>query len=164
LANAPAVQDRLRALFVDEVASVLVCSAACGADLLALEAAGGLGMRRRVVLPFERDRFRESSVTDRPGHCGPMFDEIIDGVTAAGDLVVLEDAGEGGDAYAAATDAIVDEAARVAQSESVEAGSPGAVVAVVVWEGRSRGEGDETARFAELARARDFRVVDVLTV
>ena len=37
--------------------SRLVCSAACGADLLALEAAGELGIPTTVVLPFERQRF-----------------------------------------------------------------------------------------------------------
>ena len=47
--------------------SVLVCSAACGADLIALQAAGRVSLRRRIVLPFEPSRFRDSSVVDRPG-------------------------------------------------------------------------------------------------
>jgi hypothetical protein len=55
-----AVRQRLRKLFVDERASAIVCSAACGADLVPLEVAGKLGVRRRVVLPFSKDQFRET--------------------------------------------------------------------------------------------------------
>ena len=60
-----------------ERAAVLVCSVACGADLVALEAAERLGRRRRIVLPFAAERFRMTSVTDRPGDWGPMFDRMI---------------------------------------------------------------------------------------
>jgi hypothetical protein len=38
-------------------ADALVCSAACGADLIALEEAERLGIRRCSVLPFSPDRF-----------------------------------------------------------------------------------------------------------
>src|SRR6267378_3813558 len=59
---------------LDKVHAVaLVCSAACGADLVALEQAERLGLRRRIVLPFRRERFRSTSVTDRPGDWGPLF-------------------------------------------------------------------------------------------
>ena len=70
---------------------VVVSSAACGADLLALEQAGGLGLRRRVVIPFDRERFRAGSVVDRPGDWGGLYDSILDAVGAQGDLVVLRD-------------------------------------------------------------------------
>lgn len=48
----PTVRRRLADLFVRERAVTIVCSAACGADLLALEEAERLGLRRRIVLPF----------------------------------------------------------------------------------------------------------------
>lgn len=67
----------------------LVCSAACGADLLALDAAGELGIRRRIVLPFPREQFRASSVVDRGGEWGAPFDAILDAVTARGDVFGL---------------------------------------------------------------------------
>jgi hypothetical protein len=102
LANAPLVRDRLRAFFVERGADTLVCSAACGADLVALEAAESLGMRYRIVLPFDPAKFRDTSVTDRPGAWGPLYDRVVEAARRAGDLVVLEGAGEGGAAYEAA--------------------------------------------------------------
>src|SRR5581483_7775479 len=58
-------------------AVALVCSAACGADLVALKEAEQLGLRRRIVLPFAKDKFRETSVIDRPGDWGRIYDGQI---------------------------------------------------------------------------------------
>ena len=113
----------------------------------------------RTVLekPFAPERFRETSVTDRPGDWGPLFDRIIGEVRADGDVVVLG-LDEGDDAtYAAANEAILNEAEALAGGELAQ------VVAIIVWEGRSRGEGDLTEAFANLARARRHPVRVVLT-
>src|ERR1700681_850264 len=60
-------------------AHALVCSAACGADLLALDVAEELNIPTRVVLPFSAERFRETSVIDRPNpdFWGNLFDRVI---------------------------------------------------------------------------------------
>src|SRR4051812_8410719 len=68
LENVPIVRSRIVDLLAKEHAVALVCSAACGADLIALEEAEQLGLRRRIVLPFSPERFRSTSVTDRPGN------------------------------------------------------------------------------------------------
>jgi hypothetical protein len=156
LAKAGVVRDRLAALLRAQGSAALVCSAACGADLIAQDVAGALGLRRRVVLPFAPERFRETSVTDRPGAFGPLFDRIIAEVAAADDLVLLG-VDEGDDAYAAANVAILDEAARLAGPDPAE------VVVVIVWEGASRGEGDLTLAFATAPRRRGHQVREVLT-
>jgi hypothetical protein len=157
LANTEAVGGRLQALLRAEQSRTLVCSAACGADLIALDVAGALGLRRRVVLPFAPERFRDTSVTDRPSDWGPPFDRIIKEVRAEGDLVVLSlDQGDD-DAYAAANETILNEA------QALAGGEPSQVIAIIVWEGRSRGEGDLTEGFASLARTRGHPVREVLT-
>jgi hypothetical protein len=157
LANADVVRGRLEALLRARGTEILACSAACGADLIALDVAGALGLRRRVVLPFAPERFRESSVTDRPGDWGPLFDRIIGEVQARGDVVMLGlDVGDDA-TYAAANDAILNEAERLAGDD------PGDVVAVIVWEGASRGEGDLTEAFATSAGGRGHVVDEVLT-
>jgi hypothetical protein len=157
LVNVARVRERLEAL-LREGGATLVCSAACGADLIGLEVAGTLGLRRRVVLPFAPERFRETSVTDRPGGWGALFDRIIGEVTAAGDLVMLG-LDENDDAtYAAANHAILDEA------EGLADGDPSEVVAVIVWEGGSRGEGDLTEAFATAARARGHPLLEISTI
>ena len=153
-----AVGQRLRDFFTRREATSLVCSAACGADLLALDAAGEVGIRCRIVLPFSPERFRETSVTDRPGDWGPLYDRIAERIAASGDLVVLPDGGDQDDAYAATNEAILDEALQLARGKG-----EGDVLAVIVWEGRTRGEGDLTDAFAASALARGIEVAEVLT-
>jgi hypothetical protein len=65
--NIEIVRQRIRNKLQTKRTTVIVSSAACGSDLLALSEAGNLGLRRRVVLPFDRDKFRTTSVTNRPG-------------------------------------------------------------------------------------------------
>ena len=89
LSDIPLVRRRLLDIFVQERALAIVSSAAYGADLLALEEAERLGLRGRIVLPFSTERFRETSVVDRPGNGGSFFDRIVAAAQAAGDLVIL---------------------------------------------------------------------------
>jgi hypothetical protein len=164
MANVPLVRERLRKLFADWGSEILVCSAACGADLVALDVAENLGMRRRVILPFDPATFRGTSVTDRPGDWGPLYDRVVEAVRRARDLVVL-DAGYGDPAYLAANERILDEA--VALSVARPAARPitaEQALAVIVWEGSARGPDDVTYRFAEAARMRGLRVEPVLTL
>lgn len=151
------VRDALRRTFEAEGVVALVCSGACGADLVALDVAGALGLRRRVVLPTDPASFRAASVADRPDPAhdwGALFDRVVAEVEAAGDLVVLGlDADDPG--YAATTTALLDEAERLADAAGA--------LAVVVWEGAPRGPGDLTAAFAGAARARGWPVAEVLT-
>lgn len=139
----PVVRRRLAHLLTVEHAVVLVCSAACGADLLALEEAERLGVRRRIIVPFSTDRFRQTSVIDRPGDWGRSFDRLITAAAKAGDLVVLSEYDNLGEtAYSAANKAIIGEAQKLAQE-----GNPHRLVAAVVWEGLSRPGSDATAQF-----------------
>src|SRR5947209_4010396 len=98
LRSVGSVRDRLRQVLKDRVA--LVCSAACGADLLALEQASLLRIRRKVILPFAREDFRNTSVVDRPGDWGPLFDRLLAEVEKVGDLVVLPGKPDDDQAYA----------------------------------------------------------------
>ena len=162
LRNVELVRGRLHKLFFERGATALVCSASCGADLIALAVAGELGMRRRIVLPFEPDHFRETSVVDRPGDWGSMFDAICKEVAERGDLIILgcsEDDEEG--AFSAASNAILDEAARLQPRQKDK--DDHSVLTVIVWEGAQRGDDDETAAFAKGAEARGFAVEEVST-
>jgi Tetratricopeptide Repeats-Sensor len=155
--NVTMVAGRLRKLFRTEGASIVVASAACGADLVALREARALGLRRRVVLPFDRQAFRSSSVTDRPGDWGSLFDSLVDEAAAANDLVTLQ--GQATDAaYAAANTAVLQEAQALGRATGQE------VCAVMVWNGQSRGGEDLTDTFAQAAREQGLRVIEVLTL
>jgi hypothetical protein len=162
LDRVPSVRQQLVDLLVEERATALVCSAACGADLVALEAAEQLALRRRIVLPFARDRFRGTSVTDRPGGWEPVFDRIIEAAKAAGDLVVLHSSDDDDKAYAAANEAIIREAQKLALAEGV--GSSIRLLAAIVWEGAPRAGSDATDDFRKLAQQAGFEERMVLTL
>lgn len=155
LENAALVRQRLHALMAAHEARALVCSAAGGSDLLAVDAALELGLRVRIVLPFDRVRFREVSVVDRPGDFGRLFDRVLGVVEARGELVLREAEATEAAAYRACNEVILDEAANLAR--------PGLPVAVIAWDGRSCGTEDNTDTFANAARRRGWTVLEVLT-
>jgi hypothetical protein len=158
LANVATVRARIRSLLVECQAHAVVCSAACGADLLALEAAGELGLRWRVVLPFARDSFRETSVVDRPGDWGALFDQILDAVELGGDLVVLGYTEGDEAAYPATNRVILEQAGALAEPLRQPIG------AVVVWDGAARGADDVTAAFLQEAQHRGLPVWQIPTL
>jgi hypothetical protein len=157
LENVAMVQQRIGAALEAHGATVLVSSAACGADLLALAEAGQRGLRRRIILPFEREKFRKTSVTDRPGDWGALYDRVLDEAEKKGDLLVIS-AGSEDEAYAKTNHAIVDEAA----SMSERLGE--AVIGMLVWDGKSRGQGDLTEEFGAYAKSKGMRIIEVSTI
>ena len=153
------IADRLRRTR----AVALVCSAACGADLIALETAQQMGLPTRIVLPFSAARFRETSVVDRPHpeFWGSMFDRATSAARAHGDLIEL-DAVEADDAYSMANGVIIREARKLAGVKNQERSLR--LIALVVWEGASRGPDDNTNKFVQLAQESGFRIEQVLTL
>jgi len=165
LENAKIVRERIRAFFVGHKITALVCSAACGADLLALDVARELDIQRRIILHCEQNRFRAISVVDRPGEWGALFDRIIREVQAEGNLVILGSDGEDEAIFATTNGVMLDEALTLARQMPHDKGelSENSVLAVLVWDGQSRGEGDVTANFADEARARRLSVIEIPT-
>ena len=161
LTNVIKVRRRLKCFFEEERPRVLVCSAACGADLLALDVAGEMGLRCRVVLPFGPERFRNTSVTDRPSDphlgadWGAMFDQVIDVAQRVGDLVVLSTTSVNGDtaAYSVANRSIISEAADIAGALPRAYQVP---LGLVIWNGKARQSADATEEFRKLTAAAGF--------
>ena len=162
LENVQEVGRRICESFCKMHAVTLVCSAACGADLVALEQAKQLGLRRRIVLPFAPERFRETSVVDRPGDWGPVYDQQVAATATAGDLLVLDSATGGDAAYAAANEAIVREAQALARTAQPD--RPHSLIAILVWEGTPRPGSDATARFRDLTRRAGFEEQSISTL
>jgi len=157
LQNVERVSHGVRALLEEHAATAVVSSAACGADLIGLSEAGKLGLRRRVILPFPREKFRESSVVDRPGKWGELYDRVLDEVESKGDVVVMQTVNDD-EAYSAANRVILEEAMELGLQRNESVG------ATLVWDGVSRGENDYTAEFGAEARKRGFAVFEVSTV
>src|SRR5258708_6461419 len=154
LARMDAVRAGIREQLGRAGVSWVVSSGACGTDLLALEVAGALGLRRRIVLPFGRALFRETSVTDRPGNCGPLYDRICAEVAAVGELLEMSYPPAGERTYAETNVRIIEQALALGRAESAaqSASQPNAT-ALLVWDSASRGPDDLTAHLGRLARA-----------
>jgi hypothetical protein len=155
-ANVDAVRGRIRAALERLGAEVLVCSAACGADQLALEAAGGLGVTRRVILPFAESRFRVTSVVDRGVEWGEPFDRMMAELRTANAVITLAGLEDATASYAAANLAILDDAQALGQAMKA------AVVVMLVAEGEAAYEGVEGS-FAEEAKRRGLPSVSIST-
>jgi hypothetical protein len=151
------VRDRIHSALQEQKSIALVSSAACGADLLALLEAGRLGLRRRIVLPFDRAKFRKTSVIDRPGNWGSIYDRVLDEVEAKGEVMIIQPQSEE-TAYVDATYKILDEALRLSRDHHCSA------TAMVVWDGKSRGHRDLTEEFKVHAERQNIPVVQVLTL
>ena len=138
----------------------MVASGACGSDLAALAAAQTIGIRSRIVLPFLRDHFRQTSVVDRPHseYWGALFDRLTDHAKSRDDLVVLGLQRGAPSTYSHVNRAILCEANLLA-SGAVERRR----LAVIAWDGAPRGETDFTKEFADLAIAAGFSLEEVST-
>jgi hypothetical protein len=155
--NAPAVAQRIRNMLVATASTSVVASAACGADILALDCAGELCLSRRVILPFPRARFRAASVADRGEEWGVRFDAILDELDKE-DIVELNLEGSDDEAYAATNVKILDEAKARATAANQRA------LAAVVWNGLSRGTSDLTDAFRRLAVEKKLETITIPTL
>ena len=82
------VRDALAARIAALAPAAVYGSAACGADLLCLEAARERGCETHVILPFPREGFRESSVDFAGNGWGERFERALaeaDSVTVTSD-------------------------------------------------------------------------------
>jgi hypothetical protein len=158
----PAVNEAMvAARLVDVMVSAngrgVVCSAACGTDILTLETAANLGLRRRVVLPFSRQEFRATSVADRGEDWGRRFDAILRRLPNE-DVLELNLWPGKRNAYAAANSRILEEATEWAARSHCRA------LAMVVWNGLSRGATDLTDDFRRLAIEKNLEAIYVPTL
>jgi hypothetical protein len=157
--NVPRVSQQVVRVLRELKPSIVVGSAACGTDLLVLEAAGELGLQRRVILPFDRASFRDSSVTDRPGDWGPRYDAVIADVSTKGNLVELAFDAADDTTYVRTNFEIFRDADTVARSTGERCR------ALIVWNGVGRGAGDVTEAFLKEADRRGWapQVIETLT-
>lgn len=66
--NIPLVRQQLKLFFDLNKPSALFCSGACGADILTLEAALNAGTSCHMILPFDKQKFLDSSVKNCVGN------------------------------------------------------------------------------------------------
>lgn len=149
----PAVRARLAKMFTELGVRELTTSAAAGADLLALEVAEELAIRRHVVLPGDPADFLVHSVKSRPGPWPDLFDRLV--LTPAPNLT-LETLGLAVDAYEEVNAAILQRARCLARDSGAHP------VVILVWDAE-RSETDTTADFGDRAEAMGFERLEIRT-
>ena len=147
------VRRRIEELLRKQNPQAVVSSAACGADLLLLQAAEEMHIDQVVLLPWEPEAFRKSSVTDRPGNWGELYDKVLK--TATVEILKLPEGQEG---YLETNVKLLDRGQQIARENGVSA------EALVIWNGRSRGSKDVTAHFLKEAELRKVKVLEVSTM
>jgi len=160
LTNVGLVKEKLKALLISLKPQVLISSAACGSDLIALQVAGELNIRRSIVLPFSQAAFKLSSVIDRPGDWGNLFDTICLEVSNEEKMVERNYPQNDDETYRKANLDILERAKILAE----KFGSLQEMVAIVVWEGKPKSENDTTEHFKKNAEARHFTIQEIITV
>ena len=151
----PAVRHAVEATFRRLRIETIVCSAACGADLLALDAAQALDIEAHVVLPFDPDRFRAMSVVDRPGDWGRLYDTAMAKARASDRLTVLPGPfATDSAAFSAATHELLRRAHELGGHDAL---------AIAIWDERTRPGEDFTGEFVQLARGEGLVLTSVLT-
>jgi hypothetical protein len=152
------VKHALHGVFALHNVTMLVSSAACGADLLAIEVAQERATRFRIVLPYDEHVFRETSVVDRPGNWGALFDGVMSIARSRNDVVVVGTV-QDHEAYYRTNEFMCDEAIRLASAYRTNG-----CLALVVWEGSRRGADDVTGHFQDQAILRNMSLSVILTV
>jgi hypothetical protein len=151
--NIDAVRERIHKYFGESKPDFLVTSAAAGTDLLALDVAGQLKIKRVVLLPSDPAVFRISSVVDRPGEWGEIFDRVVKEVN-----VEILDVPEGQTGYLETNVRLLERAQTLSSSNNTVAR------ALVVWDKKLRGPDDVTGHFLAQARLRRMPVVEISTL
>jgi hypothetical protein len=155
LSSVEKVRTELHNLFLETKTNKLVCSAACGADLVALDVAGELGIERHVIIPFSVPEFRRISVTDRPGSWGSLYDKVIADVLALGLLQILGRDSNDDSAFSITNKVIIKQAQLLTNDTKP--------LAVVIWEGESHEVIDSTREFLRLAQQAKFDEVSIIS-
>jgi hypothetical protein len=151
--NVLKVQSQIEEFLNHRRPTAVVSSGACGADLLVLQAALNISVPRHVLLPSSPDTFRESSVIDRPGNWGPIYDAVL----KASEVEVLS-LPQGQEGYLEINRRLLDKAQDLSATHHVP------ITALVIWNGKSRGIDDVTAHFLDEATRRGIAVQEISTL
>ena len=147
------VRRKVQEFFNQEKPLAVVCSAACGADLIVLDVADAMGVERYVLLPSKPAEFRNSSVIDRPGDWGDVYDRELK--TSQVKLLKLP---EGQQGYLETNLRLLDQGQALARKHSASA------EALIVWNKKTRGPDDVTAHFLAQAKLRKIPVTEIATL
>ena len=155
------VREEIKRFFIVNNPDWLVCSGACGADLIALDVAIELNMSAKMVLSFDADTFRSTSVTDRKGNWGILFDSIYDELNEKANVIILNFTKDDKDAYEKTNVAILKTADALFKEKQNFDPTSAKKVAIIIWEGKPKESNDTTDHFRQLAIKGDYAIEEI---
>jgi predicted acylesterase/phospholipase RssA len=156
-AQADIVKAGVKRILTTHEIGVVVASAGCGADILALEAAIELKRDIRIVLPNDRAQFRVSSVVDDGGDWAARYDALF--TYERHHVIVIDPTANPDDAvYARANRGIVDAAREFALKANVRPR------ALAIWEAQPAPTADATKEFIDQAQVAGLNLMYLSTL
>jgi len=155
------VREEIKLFFVENNPHWLVCSGACGADLIALDVTVELNMPAKMILPFDADTFRSTSVTDRKGNWGILFDSIHDELNEKENVIILNFTKDDKDAYEKTNVAILKIADALFKKKETFDPAAEKKVALIIWEGAPKNYNDTTDHFRKLAIESGYTIREI---
>ena len=126
-------------------------SAACGADLIYLEALRESGVETHIVLPFGAEDFRQTSVDGMGGDGGARFERAL--AASASVTIVSDHRAQGSDAPYEYANLILTGRARL-RAQALDT----TVVGLAIWDGRETGGVGGAASLVRIWREQHFAV------
>ncbi|MEO7961710.1 MAG: hypothetical protein ABIR19_09190 [Ginsengibacter sp.] len=157
--NVEMVSTKLKRFLSANDIDFIVSSGACGADLIALDMAGQVNIPRKMVLPFDAETFRATSVIDRPGNWGLLFDKIYVDLQKESGVIELPYEKDESSVYEKTNFDILDTADEMFRRQQGLADEK--KVAVIIWEGVPKDSNDTTNHFKEEAFARGYEIKEI---
>ncbi len=162
--NIEKIKEKIGLFFIEKKPDWLVSSGACGADLIALDVAGELQINRKMILPFHAETFRSTSVTDRAGDWGNLFDRIYGELKNENNVIDLDYDKDGDDVYEKANFDILNEADKIyseLKNDNSQSGVGNKKMAMIIWEGKPKNSDDTTDHFRQEAIKRGYEILEI---
>lgn len=155
--NAERVQTAISTELKRHHATTVVCSAAAGADLLAIMAAIKLGIDMRLVISPDIEEFAKMSVEDRGTYWSEQFKTAISAMPAE-HIIRVSTQASSADTFRAINERILGEA--IALASKTPSRQP---ICFAAWDGQPRGNEDFSADFVARAKALGLPIVTIDT-
>lgn len=153
------VSESIKGVFTECSVTTLICSAAAGADLLALRIALDFGISCRVIISSSTEAFRRDSVSDLGSEWDQMFSDVVQRIGLE-NLICIPAGNDDASSFRQVNERLFQEALAAKESQ----GAATEILCLAVWDLRRKEGADFTAEFIDIAHRLGLQVLSIPTV